>query len=124
MRIKMKGMKSIAPDSDSSSLMESHSSNDKRPSHVSISSSTTRGKISQKHTLLARKGKKKCTPSTSKGSSSDGLFKDKQTEEKFRSKFKDRKVLLGRLINLNSLKDCNWDLYPYTDRQDFGSFLE
>ncbi|KAJ1434279.1 hypothetical protein SESBI_05628 [Sesbania bispinosa] len=133
MRIKMKAIRTTEPDSDSSSLMGSPllmirdhhmslylhpplglnrlnpikpTSGPSRPVHIDLTQeirSKKRQDQPEAHSP-SKKGKEKCTPSTSKGSSSKCLFKNRQTEEIFKSKFK--------------------DLFTNTDRQDFGSLFE
>ncbi|KAJ1415166.1 hypothetical protein SESBI_18357 [Sesbania bispinosa] len=54
-----------------------------------------------------------------------GIFSNKEIEAKFETSLKSRKVLLGRLMDLECLiSRSNWDLTPYTRRQYWSNFFE
>ncbi|KAJ1390994.1 hypothetical protein SESBI_37013 [Sesbania bispinosa] len=53
-----------------------------------------------------------------------GLFSNKEIEAKYETSFKYRKVLIGRLVDLEILKRSNWELTSYIKKQDWGSFFE
>ncbi|KAJ1402734.1 hypothetical protein SESBI_27827 [Sesbania bispinosa] len=52
------------------------------------------------------------------------MFINQEVENLFNTKFRERKVLLGRLTKLGSLKENNWDLTSYVQRQQLGYFFE
>ncbi|KAJ1411090.1 hypothetical protein SESBI_21447 [Sesbania bispinosa] len=56
--------------------------------------------------------------------SSDNHFMNKEDEEAFLTKFAKKTVLSEKIIDLNSLRNCGWDLYPYTNRQEIGSYFD
>ncbi|KAJ1396722.1 hypothetical protein SESBI_32325 [Sesbania bispinosa] len=56
--------------------------------------------------------------------SSDGLFMNKEDEKAFLTKFANRTILSERIIDLNNLRNYGWDLYPYTNKQEIGSYFE
>ncbi|KAJ1441687.1 hypothetical protein SESBI_01316 [Sesbania bispinosa] len=69
------------------------------------------------------KGKEKVDSPRSPSKSSK-LFINEEVEHLFNTKFKERKVLLVRLTKLGSLKENNWDLTPYVQKQQLGDFFK
>ncbi|KAJ1440963.1 hypothetical protein SESBI_01641 [Sesbania bispinosa] len=49
---------------------------------------------------------------------------NKKDEESFLTKFANRTILSERIVDLNSLRNYGWDLYPYTNKQEIGSYFE
>ncbi|KAJ1390294.1 hypothetical protein SESBI_37597 [Sesbania bispinosa] len=101
---KMMATKTTQPNSDSSSLMGSPSLEEHRPSNAFVPSPST-----------------KQTQPESAPSRPTRLFSSNRLKS---GMVKTRTVLLERTTNMNSLKNCGWDIYPYTDRQDLGSYFE
>ncbi|KAJ1402052.1 hypothetical protein SESBI_28304 [Sesbania bispinosa] len=71
------------------------------------------------------KGKEKIdSPRTRSSPRTTHPFLNKEVEKLYNTKFKKRKVLLGRLSNLENLRRSNWNLMPYVQKQDLGDFFE
>ncbi|KAJ1392278.1 hypothetical protein SESBI_35922 [Sesbania bispinosa] len=71
------------------------------------------------------KGKEKVdSPKTRSSPRNIPLFLNKEVENFFNTKFKERKVLLGKLIDMKSLRKSKWDLSPYLQKQKMGNLFE